>query len=65
MTLQKTPIKGRMPGNRRPVPGMYYEKVYSNSILLLDSGLYCVYQICSSFDTLSIRHSCEEIMLNK
>ena len=25
---KKSPIKGRMPGNRRPVPGKYYEKVY-------------------------------------
>jgi len=25
---KKSPIKGRMPGNRRPAPGKYYEKVY-------------------------------------
>ena len=26
--IKKDPIKGRMPGNRRPAPGKYYEKVY-------------------------------------
>ena len=31
---RKSPVKGRMPGDHRLIPGIYYEKVYSKSIYL-------------------------------
>lgn len=44
------------------IPGMYYEKVYSNSKLLV---IVLRFVTCFSFDKLSIRYSCEEKMFNK
>lgn len=51
-----------MPGNCSPVPGMYYEKVYSNSKLLV---IVLRFVACFSFDKFSIEDSCEEKMFNK
>lgn len=44
-----------------PVPGPYYEKVYSNSTCILGIGI----TVCFSFDSYSIRPRNEETMLYK
>lgn len=57
---KKVSIKGRMPGNHLLVPGMYYEKVYLNS-MITSYRLYAFHL----FDGFSIQKRCEERMINK
>ncbi len=43
------------------IPGLYYEKVYSNSTCILGIGI----TVCFSFDSYSIGERNEETMLYK
>ena len=49
--LEKSFIKGRMPGNHLLVPGMYYEKVYSKFFVFS----FDAYSICERNEEKVIR----------